>query len=464
MSELILPASWSLTTIENILKPQTDGKFIHQGWSPQCLKEPAGDDEWGVLKTTAIQDGFYLEHENKKLPKEKEPKPRIEVKDNDLLLTNAGPRVRCGVVTLVRKTRSKLMISGKMYRMRFDEKYIEPKFIEAWLRTSQSQEAINAIKTGISESGLNMTQDRFKTLPVIVLPFAEQQQIASKLEALLVQVDNLKSRLNPISAILERCRKSVVAAAVSGRLTEQWRGQELLLGWKNTSVLDVVKDKPRNGYSPKGVDYETPYRNLTLSATTPGYFVEGKFKFVDVDIPDDSRLWVNPGDVLVQRANSLEYVGVSAIYQGPEKRYIYPDLMMKCTPNDSVLGKYLHYCLLSQRVRTYFRENATGTAGNMPKINQKTVCSAPISLPPIDEQAEIVRRAEQLIAYVNQVEQRVKDAQKRVDQLTQSILAKAFRGELTAEWRKQNPGLIRGKNSGEALLERIKLERESAVT
>ncbi len=47
----------------------------------------------------------------------------------------------------------------------------------------------------------------------------------------------------------------------------------------------------------------------------------------------------------------------------------------------------------------------------------------------------------------------------RVKNLTQPILAKAFRGELTEQWRRDNPELISGKNSAEALLERIKAER-----
>jgi len=441
--------------------PQSDGKIIHQGWSPQCHKEPASEDEWGVLKTTAIQDGYFLDIENKRLPTEKEPKPRIEVKENDLLLTNAGPRARCGVVTLVQKARSKLMISGKMYRLRFDERFIEPRLIEAWLRTSNSQAELNKRKTGISESGLNMTQDRFKTLPVVIPPIAEQKQIAAKLDELLVQVDSIKARLDAIPAILKRFRQSVLAAAVSGRLTEEWRGQSELVGWKNKILLDVVQTKPRNGHSPKGVDFETPYKNLTLSATTQAYFREGMFKYVDIDIPKESYLWVKPGDVLIQRANSLEYVGVSAIYKGLANHYVYPDLMMKCTPNNSILGDYLHYSLLSQTVRKYFRDNATGTAGNMPKINQQTVSLTPINLPPKEEQTEIVHRVEQLFAFAEQIEQRLKDAQSRVNHLTQSILARAFRGELTAEWREQNPDLISGKNSAKALLDKIKSEREN---
>ena len=82
-----------------------------------------------------------------------------------------------------------------------------------------------------------------------------------------------------------------------------------------------------------------------------------------------------------------------------------------------------------------------------------------IEFPPVEEQTEIVHRVNQLFAFADQIEQRVKNAQARVNHLTQSILAKAFRGELTAEWREQNPNLISGDNSAEALLARIKAER-----
>ena len=91
---------------------------------------------------------------------------------------------------------------------------------------------------------------------------------------------------------------------------------------------------------------------------------------------------------------------------------------------------------------------------------QKTnhVRALQIPMPSKKEQAEIVRRVEQLFAYADQIEKRVKDAQARVNHLTQSILANAFRGELTAEWRAQNLELISGENSAAALLERIKAE------
>ena len=85
-----------------------------------------------------------------------------------------------------------------------------------------------------------------------------------------------------------------------------------------------------------------------------------------------------------------------------------------------------------------------------------------ILLPHIDEQREIVRRIDQLLAHADRIEQQVNNALARVNNLTQSILAKAFRGELTEQWRKNNPELISGENSAEALLGRIKAERAAA--
>lgn len=111
-------------------------------------------------------------------------------------------------------------------------------------------------------------------------------------------------------------------------------------------------------------------------------------------------------------------------------------------------------------MQNYAESVATGTA-------QKTVSLGrlrefPIRLPEIEEQTEIIGRVEQLFAYADTIENQVNNALERVNNLTQSILAKAFRGELTEQWRKDNPDLISGENSAEALLAKIKAERAAA--
>jgi type I restriction enzyme S subunit len=313
--------------------------------------------------------------------------------------------------------------------------------IEPWL----SQQGTGSTFRAISGSFL-------KKVEVRVAPLNEQIRIANKLDSLLAKVEAAQTRLDKIPTLLKRFRQAVLAAATSGELTKEWRGNIAAhSNWKSLSLIDVVETKPRNGKSPKGVNYETKIKNLTLSAVTPGYFVEGKFKFIDLEVPMDSHLWVKNGDILIQRANTIEYVGISALYQGVDNKYVYPDLIMKCRANEKILPHFLHYSLLAGNTRKYFRENATGTAGNMPKINQKIVCLTPVMVPPIEEQKQIVKQVESLFALADKVDKQYQQARQRTDKLTQSLLAKAFKGELVPQDPNDEPA--------EKLLVRIQAER-----
>ena len=100
----------------------------------------------------------------------------------------------------------------------------------------------------------------------------------------------------------------------------------------------------------------------------------------------------------------------------------------------------------------------------MPHLSITDFGKMQVPIPPAEEMEEIVRRVEELFAFADKVEAQVDAAQTWVNNLTQSILAKAFRGELTADWRAVNPDLISGKNSASALLKYIKSEREALAT
>jgi type I restriction enzyme S subunit len=284
-------------------------------------------------------------------------------------------------------------------------------------------------------------------------PINEQIRISKKLDNLLTKVDTAQARLEKIPILLKRFRQSVLTSATTGELTTDWRAVHSAKNWNEVVLLDVIEQKPRNGTSPKGVDFETPIKNLTLSSITSGKFIDGKFKYVDLEVPESSYLWVKNEDILIQRANSIDYVGVSAIYKGKDNLYIYPDLIMKCRANAKADPMYIYYSLSSERIRKYFRDNATGTSGNMPKINQATVSSTPISLPELKEQKEIVRRVESLFALAEVVEKQYCEAKRRVDRLTRSLLAKAFRGELVPQDPNDEPAT--------ELLKRIQAEREA---
>ena len=167
-------------------------------------------------------------------------------------------------------------------------------------------------------------------------------------------------------------------------------------GWTVAKVADIVTDGPTNGYS--GRTGQEGTWTLKLSATTLGWMLlnDKTTKRLAETVPRDSKYWLEPGDLLVQRANSLKYLGAAAIYHGERHRYVYPDLMMRLRLQQAPTRSYLWRYFNSMVCREHFRSKATGTAGNMPKINGKTLRETAVPLPPLNEQRRIVAKIDAL--------------------------------------------------------------------
>jgi type I restriction enzyme, S subunit len=315
----------------------------------------------------------------------------------------------------------------------FHQKYLLHylRSIESWLS-----------KQGTGTTFASIDGDFIRNLPVPVAPLKEQRQIAHKLDILIAEVQSCCDLLEQVLISIRDFHNSVITAAIKGDLTTDWMYTDHPEEWQEVVVGDLLLEKPRNGYSPRAVEFQTQTRSLILTATTSGKFNPQHIKYINEIIPENSYLWLEPGDILIQRANTIEYVGVSAIYDGPSKGYIYPDLMMKCRANSRVLTKFLYYLLSSEEMRTHFRKNATGTTGNMPKINQQTIIHAPAWIPCINEQQEIVRRTDSLIAYSDRIKELAQSALEQVKKLTPVILERAFRGELVSQDPSDEPASI----------------------
>ena len=463
-----LPVGWAGCLLEDLLGPLSDGKILHQGWSPQCESIPAPEGEWGVLKTTAVQDGYFLEDENKKLPIILSPKPELEVTTGDLLMTCAGPRSRCGVICHVPNTRSKLIFSGKIYRFRPNAESVEPKFLTHLLRTAELKEKIDQIKTGISESGMNMTRERFFALPVRLAPLAEQTRIAAKLDELLAQVDTLTARIDGIPALLKRFRQAVLAAAVSGRLTEDWRGGSALesessmpVSWVLTRLDQCVK--AQNGKAFPSADY----KNDGIRLIRPGNLhVSGRVVWNDSNtvcldkahMAGNDRYFVRAGDIVMNlTAQSLkdDFLGRVCVYADEFPALLNQRQCVFVFEDDSpLLREYLFWYFRSPQFRAFVDTLDSGSL--IKHMYTKQLAGHEVAIPTVDEQTEIVRRVEQLFAFADQLEARIKTAQTRIDRLTQSILAKAFCGELVPQDPNDEPASV--------LLERIKAQRAASGT
>ena len=221
----------------------------------------------------------------------------------------------------------------------------------------------------------------------------------------------------PAATLLDRvAERTATPERLDFPIPESWRWQAL---------GDLLISGPTNGFSPPAVNFETGVRSLTLSATTSGKFRGEHSKFIAVDIPPDSDLWLRDGDILVQRGNTIEYVGVSAVFHGEPNKFIYPDLMMKLRVSPALNVDYIHLAMSHRSAREYLRGRATGTSGTMPKINQAALKSLPIPVPPRPEQDRIVARVAELTALCDALAVQLAKAQTTQVHLADAIIEQA---------------------------------------
>ncbi|MHB7426472.1 restriction endonuclease subunit S [Klebsiella pneumoniae] len=326
---------------------------------------------------------------------------------------------------------------------------VERNFFIHWYR-SQAQ-LIESLGTGTTVKGIRL--EVLKALSINLPPFFEQKIIAEKLDTLLAQVDSTKARLEQIPQILKRFRQVVLAAIVNGKLstnTEQWKVYSL----KNLCVSISDGDHQAPPKSETGIPF------LVISDVNKG----------KIDLENVSR-WVPEAYYLALKEirkpslNDILYTVTGSfgipVVVNTTKPFCFQRHIAIIKPNSNLINyRFLLFYLESPQIFKHASDVATGTAQKT--VSLSSLRNFELSVPSLKEQAVIVHRVEQLFAYADTIEKQVNNALTRVNNLTQSILAKAFRGELTAQWRAENPSLISGENSATALLERIKAERAAS--
>lgn len=291
---------------------------------------------------------------------------------------------------------------------------------------------------GIAIQGLS--SGALHNLVVPLPPLEEQKRIVTKIEELMTFVEQYaeaSTRLNTLNASFpEQMKKSILQQAVMGKLVPQDPNDEpasVLLkkiaeekqklikegkikkqkalptipedeipfdipeSWEWVRLNEIIENVPANSFSPKGVDYPTDYKNLTLTATTSGTFKANAFKYVDITKEQAEKYFLKEDDILIQRSNSRELVGTACLYTEESNKYIYPDLMMRIHALDGIWSQYLVMTLQSPYVREYYQQNASGSSQSMPKINQSIVGNTLIPIPPLHEQKKIVQTVNRLI-------------------------------------------------------------------
>jgi len=288
--------------------------------------------------------------------------------------------------------------------------------------------------------------EQLRTYPVAVPEIDEQRRIVATIEDQLTRLDaantSLRSALQRVDHLCDAavselgrgCLRRGVGVTMA-RMAHLSELPALPGGWSWAPLGSTLREPLRNGHSAKKSAGPGGIRTLTLTAVTNGDFSERNTKLTVADANRVSDLWLEPGDLLIERSNAPDLVGTARLYRGRENYSIFPDLIIRARFDNRVVPEYAEAALRSPAARAYFHLRAKGISGSMPKIDQAAIENFHLPLPDPAKQKSLADRLNQVASGAAALKTALEWSRRRSSGLRNSILAAAFTGRLPIEAR-----------------------------
>jgi type I restriction enzyme S subunit len=410
--------------------------------------------------------------------------------EGDVLFARITPCMENGKVAVARGLVNGLGCGTTEFHVLRPLGGILSEYIHRYLRQESFRRAAAANMSGTAGQ-LRVPTDYIKSVELPLAPLAEQRRIVAKVEALFEQSRTARHALDRIPLLLKKFRQSVLAAAFRGDLTRDWREQHpdvepasLLLecilaerhrSWEENrrakgkahkranceetslSETDNLPELPvgwlwcklqecatliTKGESPKWQGYQyvangVPFvrsenvlwGSLDLSRTTriPNAFHQ-KLR----------RSQLKPNDVLINLVGAS--IGRCAIVPPQLLEANINQAVATIRTTEALSPFYLLYLLLSPAMQEVIQGKKVEVA--RPNISLGDLTGLTMPLAPRDEQQQIVSKISRLFAQAEAIEAAVEVARRQGDKLNQSVLARAFRGDLVPQDPNDEPALV----------------------
>ncbi|MGH2611523.1 MAG: restriction endonuclease subunit S [Rhabdochlamydiaceae bacterium] len=340
---------------------------------------------------------------------------------------------------------------------------------------------------------LKLTQAALKQIPVRLAPEAEQKRIVAKIEELFSEIDKGIESLQRAQELLKAYRQSLLKSAFEGKLTEKWRESESQHIGKGKELLECILKERKQKWKDKKERYKDPLlpdtENLPylpngwvwasldqIMNTSPQngvYYPQSKYgqgipilriddfqadwtrpigdlQLVEVNNRDKELYSLNDGDFVINRVNSSSHLGKTICVSGDYSGVLFESNMMRFSISELITEEYLSYYLASVTGRSLLVKNCKH-AVNQASINQQDVRATPIPIPSKAEQDQLTQIIIQASTQSGELEKELIGKIRKAQNLRQSILKKAFLGELLPQDSSDEPARV--------LLERIKAEK-----
>ena len=513
MDEAEVPSGWIYATIGDVVA--SDGIFTDGDWVETKDQDPTGGVR--LIQLADIGDGSFLDKSSRFLTRAKacELNCTFLIKGDLLVARMPDPLGRCCIFPL--DGVEKYVTVVDVCAIRLGASPIDPKYMMYLINSPRTRADIEALKSGSTRK--RISRGNFANVEMPLAPQNEQHRIVAKIEELFSELDKGVESLKTARAQLKVYRQAVLKHAFEGKLTARWReenkdklrkpGQllarieqerearyeQLLKDWK--AAVREWETKGRKGkkpQKPRDPNQTTKYskvleaecNELPLGWTWAK--IESIFDVVSGGTPKGLE-HAEDGDIPFYKVSDMNTLGnetkmdAAAIYLSePQKN----ELGLTAYPEGTVIFPKRGGAILTNKKRILSRPscfdlNTMGVVNsitcisneylwhwfqsldlakiydgsNVPQINNKNVEPLPFPICSIEEQCKIASMLEKTLSLLDDTETEISQELQKADALRQSILKKAFSGQLVAQDPNDEPASV--------LLDRIRAEREKTV-
>ena len=498
-----LPPTWCATTVAVISDP------LRYGYTASANPEADGPK---MLRITDIQNGQVQWLGVPRCEISPDKRDQFLVSTGDIVFARTGGTV--GKSFLIREVPEPAVFASYLIKVS-PATGVEPRYLYWFFQSLNYWEQIAQKKGGLQG---NVNAKTLGSIELAFAPTNEQRRIVERIEMLFDEIDRGRRSLRDAKGAIGLYRESLLKSAFEGRLTADWRAKNpdklecphTLLGrirgqrqdcykaalrdweralgnWREEGGMGKKPAKPKqpraipakpidNGIpgwttvplglvvvdpiygTPKKCGYGTGATGvLRIPNIGSGRVDPTDLKSADFDETESARFSLQEGDILTVRSNgSLSIVGKPAMVRQQHTDYLFAGYLIRLRPIvQSLVPKYLVYMLMEPTVRAQIETKAKSTSGvNNISAKELQELNAPICCP--EEQAEIVRILDASLEAAEIVDADIDVNLARADALRQSILKKAFSGELVSQDPDDEPA--------QALLARIRASRSEDST
>lgn len=266
-------------------------------------------------------------------------------------------------------------------------------FLPFIIRSTDFWNFAEANKRGSTNFYLNWSD--FAQYVFCLPPIAEQKRIAEILWA----ADEALATYRTMRARIQQLQQAFINEWVDAHSTRFYK------------FSDIWEQSPESGCSASEVARETGHYVLSLSAISENGYKPGEKKRVERTSKMEKAI-LSKGDLLISRSNTMELVGLSAIYSEDTKNVSFPDTMMRISINECKATKeYIATLFNAAYGRQWMRKICAGTSHSMKKINRKSLGEVPIPLAEIIQQTNFLKKCKNFNDAIGMCTQKINDLQ-----------------------------------------------------